>query len=448
MSKKYTKTYAIKYIKEQGFDVVNINWNNGVKSMIEVECKNCGNKLIKTFYNFMRNHSCPNCRIDKRALTYTDIKKYVEIESNSNCKFLETEDSYKEKRRKQHALSLCKLKFQCKCGNEFEESFNSFKSFKKQKCNDCSGHTYKLSYEKVKQYIEKDSKSNCKLLSDTYENNTTPLRIKCSCGNEFTRTFADFKSQKAYKCYNCSGYQEHHTYEDIKDQIQLHDLLLLTSDKEYINTSYKLKLQCKNGHIFQRLWGGLKRAGFTCPYCNHKGYNRNTESFKKEVEELTNNEYIVLSKYKTMNEHVLIKHTICGNIWKITPHNFLDDNNRCPICNKSKGEQAIKINLDNYNINYDREYSFLDLYGDYAPLRFDFAIFEDKEKNKLKCLIEYDGEFHYMPIMGEKQFKRQKRYDELKNQYCIKNNIELIRIPYWDFDNIENILYEKINIIK
>nr|DAV62701.1 MAG TPA: hypothetical protein [Caudoviricetes sp.] len=43
------------------------------------------------------------------------------------------------------------------------------------------------------------------------------------------------------------------------------------------------------------------------------------------------------------------------------------------------------------------------------------------------------------------------KHDEIKNQYCKDNNIFLIRIPYWDNDDIEYILFDnfvKNNIIK
>ena len=32
----------------------------------------------------------------------------------------------------------------------------------------------------------------------------------------------------------------------------------------------------------------------------------------------------------------------------------------------------------------------------------------------------------------------------MKNDYCKKNNIKLIRIPYWQFDEIEEILKDVI----
>lgn len=37
-----------------------------------------------------------------------------------------------------------------------------------------------------------------------------------------------------------------------------------------------------------------------------------------------------------------------------------------------------------------------------------------------------------------------KRRDLIKTNYCYVNHINLIRIPYWDYDNIINILEKKL----
>lgn len=53
--------------------------------------------------------------------------------------------------------------------------------------------------------------------------------------------------------------------------------------------------------------------------------------------------------------------------------------------------------------------------------------------------IEYDGEQHYKLneyFGGQKYFDILKRHDEIKNEYCKENNIKLLRIPYWEFNNI------------
>lgn len=47
---------------------------------------------------------------------------------------------------------------------------------------------------------------------------------------------------------------------------------------------------------------------------------------------------------------------------------------------------------------------------------------------------------------GYDGFISRKIRDTIKNIYCRNNNIDLLRIPYWEFDNIENILINKLNL--
>lgn len=60
-------------------------------------------------------------------------------------------------------------------------------------------------------------------------------------------------------------------------------------------------------------------------------------------------------------------------------------------------------------------------------------------------MIEYDGEQHYWAVFGEKSFQNTLKHDEIKNNYCKENNIPLLRIPYWEKDNIEVIIDNFIN---
>ena len=83
-------------------------------------------------------------------------------------------------------------------------------------------------------------------------------------------------------------------------------------------------------------------------------------------------------------------------------------------------------------------------------LRFDFAVFN--EDDTIKCLIEYDGIQHFQPInfwgneysYTQLRFETLQRYDKRKNDYCKNNGIKLIRIPYTEFENIEDILEKQI----
>jgi hypothetical protein len=116
----------------------------------------------------------------------------------------------------------------------------------------------------------------------------------------------------------------------------------------------------------------------------------------------------------------------CGNIVPSVQHQYLafGDTTSCG-CIRSKGEFQIERLLQENNISYVREYSFEDLF-DILPLRFDFAIFKD---NKIIALIEFQGEQHYNTNNG---FYNEDviRHDKMKQEYCNKNNINLIIIDY------------------
>jgi hypothetical protein len=161
-----------------------------------------------------------------------------------------------------------------------------------------------------------------------------------------------------------------------------------------------------------------------------------------DYEEVKNNienaGYKLLSEYKNMKTKLEIE---CNknHKYKVTYEKFLRGD-RCPICCQSKGEERIQNYLTNKNIKFKPQFRFKDCRVKY-PLPFDFAVFNND--NNINCLIEFDGIQHYqhIPKYGTKEdFEIKQQYDNVKNEYCLKNNIKLIRIPYWDFNNIETII--------
>jgi hypothetical protein len=112
--------------------------------------------------------------------------------------------------------------------------------------------------------------------------------------------------------------------------------------------------------------------------------------------------------------------------------------NGCPKCSTSKGEKAVEYFLIENKIVYKQEFSFPDLKGKYEVLRFDFAIFGN---DVLKCLIEFDGLQYFKYVKGfhksEEDFYTIQKYDKLKNIYCKKNKINLIRIQFNEDINVK-----------
>lgn len=103
-----------------------------------------------------------------------------------------------------------------------------------------------------------------------------------------------------------------------------------------------------------------------------------------------------------------------------------------------------KLLIEN-NVPYQVEYSFQDLYGIYGKnkLKFDFAILNNDAS--VKCLIECQGEQHYMPVEefgGNDCYDIQVENDNLKKMYVEKQNIQMIEISYKDkkYEKVEDIL--------
>ena len=60
----------------------------------------------------------------------------------------------------------------------------------------------KWTIESIRAYVAENSDS--KLLSNEYLGYSQKLLFKCSCGNEFEKTFTKFKGSNQQKCPNCS----------------------------------------------------------------------------------------------------------------------------------------------------------------------------------------------------------------------------------------------------
>ena len=126
----------------------------------------------------------------------------------------------------------------------------------------------------------------------------------------------------------------------------------------------------------------------------------------------------------------------CGNDNFITTsHHLLSGNTQSCGCLKSIGESKIAVILSQNNIKFIQQEKFDDaIYEDTkGQMRFDFYL---PEYNRL---IEFDGNQHYEANGGwnnkENLILTQKR-DKIKNDYALSHNIPLVRIPYWERDNI------------
>ena len=124
----------------------------------------------------------------------------------------------------------------------------------------------------------------------------------------------------------------------------------------------------------------------------------------------------------------------CGNEKEVASNHLKrGDVQSCGCITTSIGEMNIKKILEENNIQYKEQISFSNL-KNIKPLRYDFGIYQN---NNLIRLIEFDGVQHF-----EEQdyfthsLTETKNNDIIKNEYAKKNNIPLVRVPYWERDKM------------
>jgi len=286
--------------------------------------------------------------------------------------------------------------------------------------------------------------------NSNYTGNHDKLFFKClKCGEDFDMAWKNIYSQ-SQGCPFCSGRRV--SYKNSLENLRP-DLLI---EWDYS----KNKISPKNVSIGSniRVWWICSKCSNSwetdiysratlnksCKDCSHiisglKNRKSNDE-FLNEVYSLVEDEYSVLSKYVLANKKIKIRHNLCGHEWEIIPSAFLNGN-RCPKCRFTKGEKSISIWLERNNLNFIPQYKF-DNCKYKRRLPFDFYLPD------YNLCIEYDSILHYedkFDDLGE--FQLVKKRDKIKTKYCKDNKIKLLRIPYWEFDNIEEILEKTLSTL-
>lgn len=277
---------------------------------------------------------------------------------------------------------------------------------------------------------------------------------KCAyCGKEFKMTSSNIYKERKCDCLLGTIEYDHKKIGEtlrenetkIKQICEEKELEILNAYRT-IKSGYKriyLTTKCKMGHITEKdLFVLLSGRG--CSKC--QGINLTKEEALKDAKNIL--------KFKNNVELIDIKKR--KKEWwynlKCTKHNIKYWQSRsncgyyngCPECNNhsSKGEDKIRKYLKSTNIDFIEQYKFKNC-KNVNPLPFDFYV------PSLNLTIEYDGEQHYKPVDffgGEEGFLYRQQNDKIKTQYCKDNNIKLIRIPYTEFNNIENILNKELKI--
>ena len=209
-------------------------------------------------------------------------------------------------------------------------------------------------------------------------------------------------------------------------------LTVLEDTGKRLHRSIIWKCQCDCGNIHTATSNNLNGGNINscgkkeCPY--HQTYkNLKGQKFGKLTP--------LYPTFKKDGNHMYwMCQCDCGNTKEVASNHLQRGSvQSCGCIKTSIGESNIKKILEENNIPYIKEYYFSDLINK-RVLRFDFAIIQD---NQVTRLIEFDGIQHFKKqTYFTHNLEETQKNDELKNEYCKKNHIPLVRIPYQQRDNI------------
>ena len=298
--------------------------------------------------------------------------------------------------------------------------------------------------KEFKEWFEDNFKNEYKYEGNVETQNSIITVTHLKCKHTYELKAGTFYSGR--RCSKCAGNLKWNTekLDNFIREITENEYYVIG---DYVNNNTPIDIfheKCKKS--FKMRPANFK-FGNRCPYCKNRK-KKNIDEIKKRVFQLVGNEYTIKStKYINNKTPLEFHHNKCNNDFLMTSKDFLKNNgNRCPKCKRSKGELEIEKILNKYNIKFISDVRDSGC-KNIKNLQFDFKVYLNKEEF---CYIEFDGKFHYEPFKNNKKekehLKRQIQNDKIKNDFCIENNIKLIRIDYRDFNNIENILIENLNL--
>lgn len=259
------------------------------------------------------------------------------------------------------------------------------------------------------------------------KNKSIVWKCKCDCGKIENFSTKELRNDGLIQCHNCGSNREPITNRTQYLGKVFNGIKILEKTEKKSSGKIIYKCKCICGNIFE---------------CNitdiQSGHTRSCGCLRKkyQIGDIINNrEILSISEKKSKSKSIYYKCKclLCGNIYDALAHT-LDNTISCG-CQRSKGEFNISQLLQENNIYYKKEFIFPN-----TLYRFDFAILNGK--NEIIKLIEFDGEQHYEKGIRKSGWNTYEKYeytlqnDLIKNQIAKEHNIPLIRIPYWERDNI------------
>lgn len=326
-----------------------------------------------------------------------------------------------------------KSKFQHSCGQEFEIRIDHL--LNRKTCPKCNGRKYDI--EGFQNKSNEIHNYEYEIIEFSGTNFDTKIK-HLVCGNILIQRGCNhLRGDACPYCYGNKKYTKEEILKISKEKWN-NEYTILSENIEYSKKAIIIHNKC--GNTFeQRIYHHLIKGG--CKFC--AGNNKHTiQSVQEKSDKIHNNEYTILSKPNGSKSNINILHKLCGSTFIQKSGDHLSGRG-CNCTHISKGERYIYDFLTNLNINVIKEKKFENCKYKHK-LRFDFYLPD------FNTCIEFDGIQHFEPINyfgGKPAFEKQKIKDSIKNEYCIENDIQLIRFRYDNsFDKISDELKKILSL--
>ena len=310
-------------------------------------------------------------------------------------------------------------------------------------------------------FTKKDDKFFVKAKDLKASSNKTVNVICDYCGKEYQTAYYVFINGRKVNakdcCHSCCGTKATELgflkrakdrFEKIENICKSRNYRLLTTFNEYIDGNTLIRYICEK-HGEQMVKANYLCDGSGCHGCRldalSESHKFDISKVRNIIEEVEGNIWLNPDEYENSSVCNLKIKCRCGNAYITSLSSYIHYNvTKCPKCSnsESKAETTIKTFLINHDILFKQESGFDDC-RDINRLPFDFYLPE------LNVCIEFNGKQHYEIVEyfgGEKGFITRQRHDKIKDEYCRLNNIKLVVIPYWEENNINNILIKQLNL--
>lgn len=368
------KEKVIGLVKEIGYIV---SFDNDIENMTYLDSINLedsdGYKYQISWASISRKRKNFKRFIDKNPHSLYNAKKYIK-ENNIEVEILSEE----------FKAVTEKLKFKCKCGEEFYNTWSRFLSRTHKTCDKCTLEdriSRKLEEEKVFESIKEYG--YFPLDGECYNGNMSHIKCKDSEGYKYLIKYGNLTSGRTpYKFNPYNPYTIH----NINNMIKLSGFDTKCTDKVYTSEDTLLNFKCGDcGDIYQSSSANMISAiNKVCPKCT-----RNISSYARKV---------------------------C--LWLEEKGIEFEQEKRFEDC---KNERPLPFDFYVKDLNMAIE---VDGEGHYNPINFN------------GCTDD----------LAMRSYQIITKNDKIKNVFCNANRIKIVRIPYWVFkdDTYKEILNNSV----